>query len=116
MPKERKPKLFDLKAYLKNVLRRASYRHSARSEALKKARVERNTYTCASCLKLFPNKEVSVDHKNPVVPITGFSNWDDYIIRLFCEPEFLQVLCDECHSVKSKNENTARRLWKKEHQ
>ena len=69
-------KKFDLKAYIKNVLRRASYRHSARSEALKKARTARNTYTCATCTKSFPNKEVNVDHLQPVVAVTGFTTWD----------------------------------------
>ena len=113
MPQERKPKPFDLKSYLKNALRRASYRHSARSEALRKARVARNTYTCAACNKLFPNKEVNVDHIDPVVPITGFTTWDDYIARLFCGPEGLQVLCDQDHSTKSKQENAQRREHKR---
>ena len=113
MNQERKAKPFDLKAYLKNVLRRASYRHSARSEALKRARTARNTYTCNDCKQSFPNKSVAVDHLQPVVnPETGFTTWDDYIARLFCGPDLLQVLCDTCHDAKTAREREIRKATK----
>lgn len=81
-----------------------------RSDALRAARVERNTYKCAACQKLFPNKEVRVDHILPVVdPATGFTTWDDYIDRMFCGPEGLQILCKPCHKIKTQAENASRR-------
>lgn len=114
VPKRTGPKkLFDLKSYIKNVLRRASYRHSARSEALRKARIERNTYVCAACKETFPNKEVNVDHINCVVPVTGFTTWDEYIARLFCGVDGLQILCDVDHKIKTQKENAERREHKK---
>lgn len=51
-----------------------------------------------------------VDHKEALVPVDGRElSWDEYLNRLFCIPEDLQVLCDECHSAKSKEENSERR-------
>lgn len=61
-------------------------------------------YLCAVCRKDFPSKEVQVDHIVPVVSSKGFTTWDDYINRLFCEKENLQVLCLECHGSKTEKE------------
>ena len=76
-------------------------------------------YLCNYCNEDFPAKEVQVDHINPVVdPITGFTTWDDYIKRLFCDKANLQVLCTTCHKEKSKKErydnpcNSTRRTTK----
>jgi len=66
-------------------------------------------YLCAYCLGEFPNKEVQVDHINPVVPSSGFTTWDDFINRLFCNEEQLQVLCKSCHAKKTKEENKQRK-------
>jgi 5-methylcytosine-specific restriction endonuclease McrA len=50
-------------------------------------------------------KGVFVDHIIPVVdPAVGWTTWDDIVDRLFCEPDNLQLLCKECHSVKSLEE------------
>lgn len=106
----KKAKEFNLKQFITWTLRKATYRMKARSDALRAARVERNTYKCATCQKLFPNKEVRVDHILPVVdPATGFTTWDDYIARMFCGPEGLQILCLEDHKTKTKAENATRR-------
>lgn len=54
-------------------------------------------------------KNIFCDHVNPVVdPLTGFSGWDDFVNRLFCEQENLQVLCKNCHDLKSKEERASR--------
>ena len=67
-------------------------------------------YTCASCTLEFPAKEVQVDHIAPVVdPVVGFVSWDLFIERLFCSKENLQVLCKECHAVKTKEEKELRK-------
>lgn len=70
-------------------------------------------YECAKCQELFPAKEVQVDHKIAVIPETGFTTWDDVIERMFCDSDGLQVLCKTCHSIKTKEENRARRETKK---
>ena len=54
--------------------------------------------------------KVAVDHKEPLVPTDGtVLTWDEYLFRLFCGPDELQVLCSVCHKEKTKLENTERR-------
>lgn len=70
-------------------------------------------YKCAECKKSFPNKEVQVDHINPVVdPVAGFQGWDVYIDRMYCAVENLQVLCRSCHKKKSTQERKERSFAK----
>lgn len=61
-------------------------------------------YQCAKCKKWFPEKEIEVDH---IVEAGSLRNGDDvkdFIERLFCEKEGLQVLCkDVCHREKTNN-------------
>lgn len=61
-------------------------------------------YKCNKCKQKFPATDVQVDHRKPVVSITGFTSWDDFIHSLFCEEDNLQVLCKSCHKIKSKLE------------
>ena len=58
-------------------------------------------YRCAKCEKDFPQKQVQVDHKDP---IGTCKTWDKFIARLFCEGTNLQVLCKTCHKAKTKGE------------
>ena len=102
-------KTFNFKSYIVAILRRASYRNPQRSEALRRARIARNMYVCNSCGDKKGRKEIAVDHINPVVPVTGWVSFDDFIYRLFCGVDQLQVLCKICHKVKSKAENKERR-------
>lgn len=84
--------------------------------AKKLANVSRGFYLCAECkehvpttlLQVSPRKRVKnifVDHIKPVVdPAVGFVDWNTIIERMFCEIDNLQVLCKECHDIKSKEE------------
>jgi hypothetical protein len=57
---------------------------------------------CAGCGGFFVARDVQVDHIDPVVdPEDGFQDLDVFIDRLYCEAENLQVLCKECHKVKT---------------
>lgn len=69
-------------------------------------------HECCQCHGLFPASGVQSDHIVPVVPLDGFDCWDAYIERLFCEVDGLQVLCKDCHKVKTKEENDERRRRK----
>lgn len=110
----KKPKEFNLKSFIINTLRRASYRHPARNEALKAARIERGLYKCAMCTEIFPKKIIKLDHKDPVVnPVTGFTTWDDYIPRMFCEASGYQVICETCHDSKTAVERELRKTYRK---
>lgn len=66
-------------------------------------------YECAKCKGHFPAKQVEVNHKEPIVPVTGFDSWDGVISRMFCEKDKLEVLCKPCHKLITKEENDARR-------
>jgi len=66
-------------------------------------------YFCNHCSKLFTAKHIQIDHITPVVdPVVGFTTWDDYISRLFCEIENLQALCIKCHKLKTAEEKQTR--------
>ena len=62
-------------------------------------------YQCAKCKCEFTSKDVEVDHIKPVIdPKKGFKSWDEYINRLFCTEDNLQVLCKPCHKIKTNKE------------
>lgn len=53
---------------------------------------------------------VFVDHIVPVVDaVVGWTSYDDFIERLFCNSDNLQVLCKECHDAKSADEKEKRK-------
>lgn len=97
----KEPKEFKLpnpQTFAKTKLRSASLLWPGRTEALKRARVGRGLYLCASCNEAFPRKAVQLDHIEPVVDIKlGWTGFDDWISRLFCPPEGFRVLCVRCH-------------------
>ena len=66
-------------------------------------------YYCNHCSKLFTAKHIEIDHISPVVdPVVGFTTWDEYITRLYCETKNLQVLCKPCHKLKTLEEKQSR--------
>jgi 5-methylcytosine-specific restriction endonuclease McrA len=70
-------------------------------------------YECASCHNEFVQTSVQVDHILPAVdPLIGFVSWDEFINRLFCPASNLQILCKDCHQVKTKAERLAAKLHK----
>lgn len=109
-------------SFIKSTLRKGTTRWPPKYEVLNAAKrgkmVNESSgrlaehYACSGCGALFPAKCVVVDHIAPVVPVTGFVSWDDVIHRMFCGVEGLQVLCKTCHSVKTKEENAQRKLYK----
>lgn len=70
-------------------------------------------YKCVDCEQLFDGKETHVDHQIPVVGIEGFTDWDDYVNRLFCDSNNLVIRCIECHKIKSFLENKERSEFRK---
>jgi len=101
-------------SFVKSQLRKGSMKWAPINIAKKAAWRRRGFYLCADCgieapTTLDPEtkggkriKNVYVDHIAPIVdPAEGFTTWDDYIERLYCELENLQVLCKTCHDGKS---------------
>lgn len=61
-------------------------------------------YQCANCEEWFPDKQISIDH---IIPVGSLNDYDDlpgFVERLFCEIDFLQPLCNDCHSAKTKKD------------
>lgn len=127
--REKKKELSKFVNFIKNTLRRASYRWPGRNEALVAARVARGFYKCNICKgDTFKRTEVNLDHIDPVVPIEeswhlddGSPDWNIFIKRLFVGPEGFQVICTNCHDAKTMIEdqlradyNAQRKLLKKE--
>lgn len=107
-------------SFIKGGLRTLSRKWPPKYETLKRALVGRrldpstgkmsNRYQCAGCGNLFKQADVQVDHIDPVVSVTdGFIDWNEYIMRMFCEADGLQVLCSECHGIKTQNERQQRK-------
>lgn len=95
------------------MLRRATYMWPAFTEALGRARVSRGVYRCAHCTDHFGRKEIHKDHIKPVVPLTGWDDWNGFINRLFCTADDLQILCKACHKKKTKAEGEVRKRYRK---
>ena len=109
-------------SFIKSSLRTASVRWEPRYTCLANAfrLVQTNQKTgrmakhfeCAKCRCLFPQKEIEINHINPVVPVEGFDSWDKVIERMFCEIEGLEALCRPCHKLITAEENVLRKKFK----
>ena len=104
-------------SFIKNQLRGATRKWRPVGETLTEGRTAKGVYRCVGygreshavpVTRVVAGKRVKnihVDHREPVVPPeTGFTTWDSFIERLFCEKIGLQLLCSECHDKKSGDE------------
>ena len=116
-------------SFIKSLLRQGTRRWAPITQAQKDARVARGLYECAYCKQHVPPtirdgrkrvQNIFVDHISPIIdPAVGFTTWGECIERMFCELDGLQVLCKECHDIKSNQERAVaalRRSKKKEEQ
>ena len=133
---KRKKREINLRSWLIPKLRRISYQWPPRKSAKDAARISRGKYKCASCEGTFGHKEIYLDHIDPVVPPEGFDkitkdlsenkelltllkcNKDEFSIlfyvlvflaRLLVKTNYWQVLCKQCHDIKTDLENELRK-------
>ena len=100
-------------SFIKSALRGASNRWAPKYTTKKNARVARNTYVCADCGKKVGNKDIKIDHINPVVSVQdGFVDWNTYIDRMFVEMDGFAAICKKCHDAKTLVENKQRKAYK----
>lgn len=100
------------------MLRQGTRRYPPKFETLNEAKTEKRInpkskrlaqfYLCATCCGEFPAKEVAVDHIQSVVGPEGFTTWDEFVNRLFCDKDNLQCLCHSCHKIKTDEEKGER--------
>ena len=106
-------------SFIKSALRSASQRWPPRWDVLNEAKQGKKInrasgrlaehYKCNRCKDSFPAKEIEVNHIVPVVPVEGFSTWDEVIRRMYCEKDGLETLCKPCHKLITKGENEQRK-------
>ena len=65
-------------------------------------------YQCNQCKDWFPEKKINVDHICPAGSLNSAQDLPDFIERLFCEVDNLQVLCETCHNAKTKSERNGK--------
>jgi hypothetical protein len=110
--------------HIVNVLRKGTTVWKGRTDCLKKSRRRvvtgqykngsaktRWEYKCAACKEYFRANEVEVDHIEEVGPFLG--DWGAFILRMYCGPENLQVMCVGCHSRKTSGFNATLRFQRK---
>lgn len=109
-----------IKGFIISVLRAGTRRWPPKHNVKNAAKTEKKIneasgrlaqhYQCVNCKKEYTSTNIEVDHIQPVVdPDKGFTTWDDYISRLFCDEQGLQVLCNTCHDEKSSKEQSKRK-------
>ena len=103
---------------VKYETRKESPRYKKDGTLSKQKKVE---YRCAMCGGWYGSGDVAVDHIDPVIPVNGErSSWDEFIDRLFCTKDNLQLVCSykkkkfdiygkpSCHYLKTQEERTIR--------
>lgn len=104
---------YNHKAFIVSLLRRGTFKFPFRNEAMKLARVEYGRYLCNMCKQVVWRRDVKVDHITPAVGIEGFVDWNTYIDRMYPQDvNAFQVLCNDCHKIKTKQEVDARKLYR----
>lgn len=97
------------KDFTVNLLRRGSYKWTARNEAKKAAKVAYGIYECAICKEHTRSKDTQMDHINPVKDVRGYDQTlEETADRMFVEIDQWACLCIVCHKIKTKIENTCR--------
>jgi 5-methylcytosine-specific restriction endonuclease McrA len=61
-------------------------------------------YQCNKCKKWYAEKEINVDHIVPAGSLNCADDLPQFVERLFCEKDNLQVLCTGCHDKKTLKE------------
>lgn len=102
-------------SFITSILRSGSRRWGPKYSTLNAAKTEKRTnvktgrmaqhYRCAACQEEFTQKDIEIDHINP---IGREKTWDQFIDGLFCEADNLQAICKPCHKVKTKEENASK--------
>lgn len=110
-----------LQSWLIPILRKASLRWPGKAIARDQAKRYVNAgsfkngkprtkvkFQCAKCKNLFNKEETQMDHRAPVIAVSGFQDWNTFMPRLFCPPNAYDCLCLVCHARKTASENRQR--------
>ncbi len=56
---------------------------------------------CVFCKKIFGKSRLQVDHKTPAGSMLTYEDAPQYLFRLLCSKENMQLTCKSCHEIKS---------------
>lgn len=104
-------------SFIRSALRQAWNKYPVKYQCLNNAKRpsqldDKRTkweYQCNECKGWFKTKEVQVDHKESAGSLKTYEDLPDFVRRLFCELDNLQVLCKVCHDKKTKEERNAKK-------
>lgn len=54
-------------------------------------------FQCQKCREWFIGRETNVHHKVPCGALTSYTDLPNFVERLFCEPDRLELICKTCH-------------------
>lgn len=116
MPPRKKAKAFNYKSMIRSAARKIWMWSPERRLAIKNARVYPGHVGCAYCKKVMkenPKKPLKkayrVDHIIPASePAALIHDWNDFFVRMFVPASEQQVLCLECHALKTNDETKVR--------
>lgn len=101
--------------FLRSALRRASDRFPPKQQAktlhrrpYKGGGRQKWEYQCVECGKWFAEKDIQIDHIEPVGALKDWSHLPDFCKRLFCGVEGYQVMDKQCHQAKTNRERDER--------
>jgi hypothetical protein len=97
--------------WIRHILRKASIYWKPISVVRNEAKVQyrgpnkrqKYAYVCSSCKGEFSAKEINVHHLIECGTLKSFEDLPGFVERLFCEKEFLAVLCKKCHDKEHKD-------------
>jgi hypothetical protein len=101
--------------FIRSALRQAFQRYPVKQMVLNerrkavKGRRHKFEYQCAECEEWSDRKGVEVDHIKPCGSLNDYKDLPGFVRRLYCEPKDMQILCKECHAVKTANERKGRK-------
>lgn len=103
-----------LNGTIKRVFSRSALARKVRDAARAESKGPRGgkQYTCAACGSVQGLGKINVDHRDPVIPVGKHYSelsWHQFLSRLWCSEDNLQVLCVTCHKAKSKEEARVRK-------
>lgn len=102
---KKEPAKFNHQARFIAAARRVWRNSPERREALERSKARPGFHICSMCKTETNKKLCTVDH---IIPIGKFSDWNEFYKKLNVPSDNLQVLCEECHKEKTKEETRKR--------
>lgn len=101
-------------SFIRGLLRQGFRRYPVKYQVKNRNRRQREgkrgyDYQCGSCGGWFGGTSVEVDHIEPAGSLRSFADLPNFVEKLFCEEDKLQLLCKSCHLEKTNKERKARR-------